>query len=138
MFQADCTMGPSGSFQVHVGLGVHSFFSDQPFSQGGMSTGPAPEELLLAAIGTSMVQAVMAAAMQEKWSIDSLVMRVTLSEIADPSDAGALIEGLEGVLEVTGNVSEAEMVAIERTISQARVSKLIDRLGPVTLRAATV
>lgn len=42
----------TSKFQQQIRAGVHEFFADEPKSVGGQDTGPAPYDLLLAALGT--------------------------------------------------------------------------------------
>lgn len=138
MVQAVCTLAAGTNHKVDVTAGGHSVVSDQAVSVGGTGAGPTPKELLLAAIGACTVQTLMMVAPQRKWDIKSLVVKVTFSEIPDPADASKKISLIEELIEVTGNLSQAELDAIERTAGRCPVLKVVEGPKQVTKKAVKV
>ncbi|HMW89513.1 MAG TPA: OsmC family protein [Candidatus Obscuribacter sp.] len=138
MVQAVCTLAAGTNYKVDVTAGGHSVVSDQAVSVGGTGAGPTPKELLLAAIGACTVQTLMMVAPQRKWDIKSLVVKVTFSEIPDPADASKKISLIEELIEVTGNLSQAELDAIERTAGRCPVLKAVEGPKQVTKKAVKV
>lgn len=136
MTQATSTLVAGTNYQVDISAGGYTLVSDQAVSVGGNATGPTPKELLLAAIGACTVQTLMMVAPSRKWDIKTLSVKVVHSEVPDPNDASKKIALIEEIIEVSGNLSQSELDAIERTAGRCPVLKLVE--GPKLVSKKTV
>jgi len=67
---------PSDSLRTEVATGTHKFVSDEPASVGGADQGPAPFDLLLAALGSCTSMTVRLCARRKDWPLASVTTRV--------------------------------------------------------------
>ena len=114
------------TYKVESATGGYTITADQPQTVGGNGSGPNPKEILLAAIGACTVQTLMMVAPKRKWDIQDLSVEVTINEVDDPDPskpAGAKIQQIEERIEVKGNLSQAELTAIENTAGRCPVDR---------------
>jgi putative redox protein len=66
-----------GKFGQTVRIGPHVFTGDEPAESGGDDRGPAPHELLLAALATCTSMTVRLYADRKGWPVESVTVRVS-------------------------------------------------------------
>jgi putative redox protein len=71
MLHATAHIGPDG-METQIQAGNHPILADEPPSNGGRDAGPAPYELLLAALGACTAMTLRMYADRKGWRIDSL------------------------------------------------------------------
>ena len=138
MAQVTSPLVAGHTYKVDATSRGYTVTSDQEKSVGGTSAGMSPKELLLAAIGACTVQTLMMVAPQRKWNITALSVKVTMSEIPDPADATKKITLIEEDIEASGNLSQADLDAIERTAGRCPVLRAIEGPKQVTKKAVKV
>jgi len=128
------------NYKVEAQAGAFTLVSDQVQSVGGNGTGPSPKDFLLAAIGACTIQTIRMVAAKRKWDVQEMSVTVTISEIDDPSQPGsnAKITLIEELIEVKGNLSQAELDAIEKTAGRCPVLKIITEPKLVQKRTVKV
>jgi putative redox protein len=75
-----------GKFRQAVRVGSHLVTSDEPPSNGGDDAGPAPHELLLAALGSCTSMTVKMYADRKGWPLRSVEVRVSAARASDGFD----------------------------------------------------
>jgi uncharacterized OsmC-like protein len=65
---------------------------------------------------------------RRKWDLQEISVTVTIDEVNDPQKPGSKINQVEEKIEVKGNLTPAELAAIEKTAGNCPVLKLIE--GP--------
>jgi putative redox protein len=103
-------------YKVDVRAGHHRFASDEPEKIGGKDAGPAPFQLLLAALGSCTAITLRMYAKRKDWPLESA--EVAMRHLKDGDRAR-----IERVLTLTGDLSEAQ---------RARLADIAERT-PVTL-----
>ena len=68
---------PSSLYSVEINTNGHKLIGDEPQSYGSKNLGPAPYDLLLAALGECIVMTVRWAAIQNEWPLDKVQAQVT-------------------------------------------------------------
>ncbi|CAN5451030.1 hypothetical protein BH11CYA1_BH11CYA1_36630 [soil metagenome] len=126
------------NYKVEAQAGGFTLVSDQPQSVGGNGTGPSPKDFLLAAIGACTIQTIRMVAAKRKWDVQEMSVTVTISDIDDPSAPGTKITLIEELIEVKGNLSQADLDAIEKTAGRCPVLKIITEPKLVQKRAVKV
>jgi uncharacterized OsmC-like protein len=116
------------NYHVEVTSGSFTIVSDQPTTVSGTDKGPNPKALLLAAIAACTVQTLKMVAARRKWDLQEITVTVTFDEVNDPQNPGSKINQIEEKIEVKGNLTPAELAAIEKTAGNCPVLKLIE--GP--------
>lgn len=71
MAKATAHIGPNG-YRVNIESGAHRLVADEPASRGGDDAGPAPYDLLLAALGACTAITLRMYADRHDWAIRSL------------------------------------------------------------------
>ena len=138
MAQVTCTLAAGHKYKVESTAGNYTVVADQEVNVGGSASGPTPKELLLAAIGACTVQTLMMVAPQRKWDIKALTVKVIMSEIPDPADASKKITLIDEIIEASGNLSPADLVAIEGTAGRCPVLRAVEGPKKVTKKAVKV
>ena len=103
-------------YKVDVRAGHHAFVSDEPETLGGKDTGPAPFQLLLAALGSCTAITLRMYAKRKGWPLESA--GVAMRHLKDGDTAR-----IERVLTLTGDLSDEQ---------RARLADIAERT-PVTL-----
>ena len=70
-----------GKFQQAIQTGPHASTGDEPVELGGDDAGPAPHELLLAALGTCTSMTVKMYADRKGWKVDLVHVHLTMVKL---------------------------------------------------------
>lgn len=114
MLHATAHIGPE-TMETQIQAGSHAILADEPPSNGGTDAGPAPYELLLAALGACTAMTLRMYADRKGWRIDAL--DVDLRILGKPED-----RHIRRVLTIAGPDAAAK----------ARLAEIAERT-PVTL-----
>lgn len=113
-----------GAFLNHVVIGRHHFLADEPESVGGFDAGPAPYDLLAAALGACTSMTLRMYADRKALALDRVSVEVTHDRI-HAADCEACAEGRTGQVDrftrrihVSGELSDAD---------RARLGEIADR-----------
>ena len=74
---ANVTETHASMFAVAIEVSGHEILGDEPLSSGGANLGPAPFDLLLAALGECTVMTVRWYAQQQNWPLDKVEAKLT-------------------------------------------------------------
>ena len=124
------------NYHVEVAAGGFTIVSDQASTAGGNDQGANPKALLLAAIAACTVQTLKMVAPKRKWDLQDVAVTVSFDEVDDLQNPGKKIAQIEEVIEVKGNLSPAELDAIEKTAGKCPVLKLVE--GPKQVLKKTI
>jgi putative redox protein len=140
MAQVKSTLVAGSNYQVQATIGNFTLTSDQPQAVGGNDGGPSPKDFLLTAIGACTIQTVKMVAARRNWDIQEMSVTVTISEVDDTTSTkpGAKITLIEELIEVKGNLSPAELTAIEGIAARCPVLKIITEPKLVQKKAVKV
>ena len=69
------------NYNVHLSNGRHDFLSDEPADLGGEDSGPAPDELFEAALGSCTAITLRMYANPKQWKVEEINVVVTLERI---------------------------------------------------------
>jgi len=116
------------NYHVEVAAGGFTVVSDQASAVGGNNQGPNPKALLLAAIAACTIQTLKMVAPSRGWDLQEVDVTVTFNEVPDGQNPGKKIAQIEEKIEVKGNLSAADLTAIERVAGKCPVLKLVE--GP--------
>src|SRR5712691_8593313 len=71
--------GGAQGFVQEISAGRHRLTADEPIGAGGTDRGPAPYDLLLAALGSCMSMTIALYARTKQWPLDTVVIRLSHS-----------------------------------------------------------
>ena len=74
-------VGSAAGFAQEIAMGEHRLVSDEPRSEGGTDTGPAPYDLLLAALGSCTSMTVALYARRKQWPLEAVHVRLRHAKI---------------------------------------------------------
>lgn len=100
--------------RASVSVGPHSFISDLPAFEEGSDAGPAPYDLLLAAVGTCTAMTIKWAAQKNGIAVDRIQVR--LSQSRTPS--GHLFRRL---IQIEGDLTDEQRARLERAAERCPV-----------------
>lgn len=69
------------NYAVSINVSGHTIKGDEPIESGGGNLGPAPYDLLLAALGECTAMTVRWYALQKKWPMDKVEVKLTFQKI---------------------------------------------------------
>lgn len=69
------------AYAVSISVSGHTLRGDEPISFGGGNTGPAPYDLLLAALGECTAMTVRWYAIQQKWPLEKVEVKLSHQKI---------------------------------------------------------
>ncbi len=74
---AQVTETGKSDFAVQIDVSGHQITGDEPVESGGANLGPAPYDLLLASLGECTAMTVRWYAIQQKWPLDKVEVKLT-------------------------------------------------------------
>lgn len=114
--------GRPGELAVDVRAGRHELVSDEPASNGGRDAGPAPYELLLAALGSCTAITLRMYADRKGWLLPG--SRVLLSYHL-PGDGD--VEHIRREIRVEGDLVEAQRARLAEIAERTPVTRVLRR-----------
>ena len=131
----------TGRFTQTVAAGHHQFLMDEPASIGGDDEGPAPYDMLTAALGACTAMTVRMYADRKKWPLESVRValvhdKVHASDCAACETEEGRIDRIVRVLELQGDLSEDQRVRLLEIADRCPVHRtlhaeveIVTRLG---------
>lgn len=123
--KASVTLVPGQKFQQQISAGTHTVISDLKIQAGGADGGPDPKELCLGSLAACTAMTILMVAPSRKWDIQELKVTCSYSEQDDPANPGTKIATIDEEIEVKGNLTQAQLTAIERTAGKCPVYRLL-------------
>lgn len=108
------------TYAVKIDVSGHSIIGDEPESFGGGNLGPAPYDLLLAALGECTAMTVRWYAIQKKWPLDKVEVKLSYQKLE-----GTEIPELN---QKTGKIDvfEKEVIVYGEGLSAEQRTKLVE------------
>jgi putative redox protein len=117
----------AGRFGQKIQIGAHVLASDEGKDASGDDAGPAPHELLLAALGTCTSMTVKVYADRKEWPLEAVHVR-----LSGRHDAGAFL--IERTLQLVGALSSEQKARLLEIAGKCPVAKTLQG----TIRIFTV
>ena len=133
----------SGFAQEVVVADRHRLMGDEPVSAGGTDTGPTPYDLLLAALGTCKSMTVGLYARRKGWPLESVTVslshsRIHAADCADCETKEGVLDRIDAVLELTGNLTEEQRARLVEIADRCPVQKTLNSEIDIRTRLAVV
>ncbi len=135
----------AGKFQASVRMGNHGLLADEPVSYGGMDTGPAPYDLLAAALGTCTTMTLRMYADFKKLDLPLVAVTVDHEKVhaQDCQDCGeeinarsGKIDRFERTIHVSGEVSPEVHAKLVEIADKCPVHKTLHKGAAVVTKIA--
>lgn len=124
MPKATVTLGPI-DFGMKAVVGEHIVIIDEPLSNGGRDTGPAPMEYLCVALASCTTATVKMYANRKQWKIDSMVVDVEKETTAEGKNV------FKRVLHIKGDLSVEQMNRLLQIANACPVHKVLSQANTV-------
>ena len=95
-----------GLYTQHVQMGRHTLTADEPADIGGLDTGPAPYDLLLAALGACTAMTLRMYANQKKWDLKKVWVQVTHKK--EPNTENKKVDIITRDIKLEGNLDDTQ------------------------------
>ncbi len=112
-------------YQQTITAGGHTVVCDLEVVSGGNGGGPDPKELVLGGLGSCIAMTIVMEAPRRKWDIQSMSIKVTQTDEADPANPGKKRLVISEDISVQGNLSQQELDDIRATAQKCPVYKLL-------------
>lgn len=134
-------LGQEGRFRSRVRAGRHHLVADEPLSAGGADAGPAPYDLLLAALGacTVMTLRMYADAKQLPLTHVSVALRhekIHAQDCAECETREGRIDRIERVIRLEGNLNETQRARLLEIANRCPVHRTLHSEVTVPTRLA--
>lgn len=125
-----------GLFPQWVAAGVHRLRADEPLTAGGSDSGPAPYDLLLAALGTCTNMTLKMYADRKGWAIDRLETRlrhdrVHAEDCAECETRSGMVDRIERRITVEGALDAAQRAKLAEIADKCPVHRTLH--GPLVI-----
>jgi putative redox protein len=116
---AGVTMDSAGGFAQTIHAGAHALTADEPASNGGTDTGPAPYALLLSAVGACTSITLRMYAQRKGWELGEIHMQLKMLRGAD----GA--ERIERTLRFAAPLTDEQRARLGEIADKTPVTKTV-------------
>jgi len=113
------------AFAQEIRVGAHMAVSDVDKGVGGSDLGLSPHELFLGALGACTAMTLQMVARRKSWDLKEISVTVSEQLVDDPANPGQKISSITEQIEVKGNLTQAELNALEKAAERCPVYKLL-------------
>lgn len=122
--------GDRGVFDTRVTAGVHEFVADEPVAVGGADAGPAPYDLLLAALGTCTVMTIRLYAQRRGYPLREVTVRlghdrIHADDCADCETENGYLDRIRRTVTLTGDLTDEQRADLLRIAGRCPVHKTL-------------
>lgn len=118
------------AYAVSISVSGHTIKGDEPISFGGGNLGPAPYDLLLAALGECTAMTVRWYAIQQKWPLEKVEVKLSHQKIdkVDTFEKQVIVHGDQLTPEQRQKLVDiAAKCPVQRTLQSDVVIKTLDQ-----------
>lgn len=119
-----------GAYTQQVTAGSHVFVADEPESLGGLDSGPAPYDMLLAALGSCTAMTIRMYANQKKWPLEGVTVELTHRKEAGADNIKRDVITRDITLE--GNLDDAQRQRLLEIANKCPIHKTLESKPEIT------
>jgi putative redox protein len=124
--------GSIAGYTQEIVAGGHRFYADEPVEAGGKDAGPAPYELLAAALGACTSMTIAGYARRKQWPLASVVVHLRHSKIhaqdcADCESDAAKLDRIDRDIELIGGLTEEQRTRLLEIADKCPVHRTLTR-----------
>ena len=123
------------AFAVSIAVSGHSLVGDEPLAKGGGDLGPAPYDLVLAALGECTAMTVRWYARQQKWPLERVEVRLTHAK-GGAEGKSAKTDHFAKTIRISGNdLSEEQRDKLVAVAARCPVQRTLEGTPVITTHA---
>jgi uncharacterized OsmC-like protein len=132
--------GSAAGFAQEISAGQHHLKSDEPVSAGGTDTGPAPYDLLLAALGSCTSITLGMYARRKGWPLEDVTVnlrhsKVHASDCADCETKDVMLDRIERDIHLTGPLTPEQKSRLLEIADKCPVHRTLTSTIQIKTRA---
>jgi len=127
---ADVIVSSTGFLREEIRTGNHVFIADEPLEAGGTDEGPAPYELLLAALGACTAMTLQIYARRKQWPLEKVEVslshdRIYAHDCAECVTKEGKITRIDRYISLTGRLSDEQKSRLLEIAQQCPVHRTL-------------
>ncbi|MBX9694445.1 MAG: OsmC family protein [Cyanobacteria bacterium] len=112
-------------YKHNILVGDHSFLADAPKEHGGDEIGPAPHDLLLAALGACTSMTIRMYAERKEWPLTGVTVKLHEDKVVDPENDSRTIPHIVRDVTLEGELTDEQVEALKAIADKCPIHKLI-------------
>ncbi|MCV2395970.1 OsmC family protein [Actinotalea sp. M2MS4P-6] len=119
---------PAGHFTQEVRVGAHTWTADEPLDAGGDDAGPAPYDLLGAALGACISMTLRMYADRKGWPVEAIGVLVGREKVSVEVDgAPTMRDRFTCTLRLAGDLSDEQRARLAEIADRCPVHRTLER-----------
>src|ERR1700687_903941 len=124
--------GDATGFSQQILAGAHALTADEPVEGGGADIGPAPYDLLLAALGACTSMTLGMYARRKLWPLESVTVRLRHSRVyatdcAECETKEGMLDRIDRDIELTGDLTAEQRAKLLEIADKCPVHRTLTR-----------
>jgi len=124
------------AFAVEIEVSGHVLVGDEPVDAGGGDTGPAPHDLLLAALGECTAMTVRWYALRQKWPLENVEVRLTHRQTQTAGTPGKTDVFTKEIRLIGETLSEEQRQRLRQVAERCPVQRTLEGSPAITTTLA--
>ncbi|MDO8105960.1 OsmC family protein [Isoptericola sp. b441] len=119
---------PAGPFTQEVRVGLHTWVADEPPSAGGDDAGPAPYDMLGAALGACISMTLRMYVERKGWPVESIAVLIGHEKVKVTTDDGMPVmrDRFTCTLTFTGDLSDEQRARLREIADRCPVHRTLE------------
>ncbi len=123
-------------YKQNILVGEHSFLADALKEHGGDEIGPAPHDLLLAALGACTSMTIRMYAERKEWPLTGVTVKLREDKVVDPENESRTIPHIVRDVTLEGDLTDEQVDSLKSIADKCPIHKLISGKNEISTLVA--